>query len=250
MLLGWSGAQNWPSYFDWGLWFWKGRGVESHFLLDNGTYEINGQTFDRLFLWCLTSQTLEPWFQNELRPQRGNCVTGSLRAWILVRLPVHVEGGMDVIPFAGGKIFRWGQPWKWPRLWFDGLMRLYLQVWRKRLRPISDLSTFRSISERWPGTRAQWFYFLWRSSRTGVCFVASGLGSSRTCFGPLIGKNLVDLLWTDPVVWTVHPVSQYVKKKTNVLNPPIYWNLWIQLAISPYWGMLADSFLNLYLFLI
>ena len=56
--------------------------------LDNGTYEINGQTFDKVILACgaWLGQTLELLgFDVDVRPpKRGNCVTISLRAWILV----------------------------------------------------------------------------------------------------------------------------------------------------------------------
>ena len=46
-------------------------------------------------------------------------------------------------------------------------------------------------------------------------FVASGLGSSGLTTGPLIGKNLVDLVMnrSGSLDSTDYPVTQYVKKK-------------------------------------
>ena len=53
------------------------------------------------------------------------------------------------------------------------------------------------------------------TSASGNIFVASGLGSSGLTTGPLIGKNLVDLVMnrSGSLDSADYPVTQYVKKK-------------------------------------
>ena len=76
--------------------------------LDNGTYEINGQTFDKVILACgaWLGQTLEPLgFDVDVRPQKGQLRDYFFEGMDTGRLPVLMpEGELDVIPFAGGKI--------------------------------------------------------------------------------------------------------------------------------------------------
>ena len=76
--------------------------------LDNGTYEINAQTFDKVILACgaWLGQTLEPLgFDVDVRPQKGQLRDYFFEGMDTGRLPVLMpEGELDVIPFAGGKI--------------------------------------------------------------------------------------------------------------------------------------------------
>ena len=67
-------------------------------------------------------------------------------------------------------------------------------------------------------------------------FVASGLGSSGLTTGPLIGKNLVDLVMNRPgsLYSSDYPVAQYVKKKTNSIKALNILKFMNQLAISLY----------------
>ena len=76
--------------------------------LDNGTYEINAQTFDKVILACgaWLGQTLEPLgFEVDVRPQKGQLRDYFFEGLDTGKLPVLMpEGELDIIPFAGGKI--------------------------------------------------------------------------------------------------------------------------------------------------
>lgn len=76
--------------------------------LDDGTYEIDGQTFDKVILACgaWLGQTLEPLgFEVDVRPQKGQLRDYFFEGMDTGKLPVLMpEGELDVIPFAGGKI--------------------------------------------------------------------------------------------------------------------------------------------------
>ena len=76
--------------------------------LDNGSYEINCQTFDKVILACgaWLGQTLEPLgFEVDVRPQKGQLRDYFFDGLDTGKLPVLMpEGELDVIPFAGGKI--------------------------------------------------------------------------------------------------------------------------------------------------
>ena len=88
--------------------FEKVEGLVTLSPLDNGTYEINGQTFDKVILSCgaWLGQTLEPLgFEVDVRPQKGQLRDYFFEGMDTGRLPVLMpEGELDVIPFAGGKI--------------------------------------------------------------------------------------------------------------------------------------------------
>ncbi len=73
-------------------------------------------------------QTLEPpGFEVDVRPKSGNCVT------IIQITCSNARGELDVIPFAGGKISVGASHENDQGFDLTKLMRLYLQVWRKRL---------------------------------------------------------------------------------------------------------------------
>ena len=176
--------------------------------LDNGTYEINAQTFDKVILACgaWLGQTLEPLgFEVDEGLDTG-------------KLPVLMpEGELDVIPFAGGKISV-GASHENDQgfdLTVDETVLASLEEEAKTYFP--DLSTAKSFSER-VGTRAytsDFSPFFGEVPELESVFVASGLGSSGLTTGPLIGKNLVDLVMNRPgsLDSADYPVAQYIKKK-------------------------------------
>lgn len=189
--------------------------------LDNGTYEINGQTFDKVILACgaWLGQTLEPLgFEVDVRPQKGQLRDYFFEGMDTDRLPVLMpEGELDVIPFAGGKISV-GASHENDQgfdLTVDETVLASLEEEAKTYFP--DLSTAKSFSER-VGTRAytsDFSPFFGEVPELEGVFVASGLGSSGLTTGPLIGKNLVELAMNRPgsLDSSDYPVSQYVKKK-------------------------------------
>ena len=189
--------------------------------LDNGTYEINGQTFDKVILACgaWLGQTLAPLgFDVDVRPQKGQLRDYFFEGMDTGRLPVLMpEGELDVIPFAGGKISV-GASHENDQgfdLTVDETVLASLEEEAKTYFP--DLSTAKSFSER-VGTRAytsDFSPFFGEVPELEGVFVASGLGSSGLTTGPLIGKNLVDLVMnrSGSLDSADYPVAQYVKKK-------------------------------------
>ena len=189
--------------------------------LDNGTYEINGQTFDKVILACgaWLGQTLEPLgFEVDVRPQKGQLRDYFFEGMDTAKLPVLMpEGELDVIPFAGGKISV-GASHENDQgfdLTVDETVLASLEEEAKTYFP--DLSTAKSFSER-VGTRAytsDFSPFFGEVPELESVFVASGLGSSGLTTGPLIGKNLVELAMNRPgsLDSADYPVAQYVKKK-------------------------------------
>ena len=189
--------------------------------LDNGIYEINAQTFDKVILACgaWLGQTLEPLgFEVDVRPQKGQLRDYFFEGLDTGKLPVLMpEGELDVIPFAGGKISV-GASHENDQgfdLTVDETVLASLEEEAKTYFP--DLSTAKSFSER-VGTRAytsDFSPFFGEVPELEGVFVASGLGSSGLTTGPLIGKNLVELAMNRPgsLDSSDYPVSQYVKKK-------------------------------------
>lgn len=189
--------------------------------LDNGTYEINAQTFDKVILACgaWLGQTLEPLgFEVDVRPQKGQLRDYFFEGLDTGKLPVLMpEGELDVIPFAGGKISV-GASHENDQgfdLTVDETVLASLEEEAKTYFP--DLSTAKSFSER-VGTRAytsDFSPFFGEVPELESVFVASGLGSSGLTTGPLIGKNLVDLAMNRPgsLDSADYPVAQYIKKK-------------------------------------
>ena len=189
--------------------------------LDNGTYEINGQTFDKVILACgaWLGQTLELLgFDVDVRPQKGQLRDYFFEGMDTAKLPVLMpEGELDVIPFAGGKISV-GASHENDQgfdLTVDETVLASLEEEAKTYFP--DLSTAKSFSER-VGTRAytsDFSPFFGEVPELEGVFVASGLGSSGLTTGPLIGKNLVDLVMnrSGSLDSADYPVAQYVKKK-------------------------------------
>ena len=189
--------------------------------LDNGTYEINAQTFDKVILACgaWLGQTLAPLgFEVDVRPQKGQLRDYFFEGLDTGKLPVLMpEGELDVIPFAGGKISV-GASHENDQgfdLTVDETVLASLEEEAKTYFP--DLSTSKSFSER-VGTRAytsDFSPFFGEVPELESVFVASGLGSSGLTTGPLIGKNLVDLAMnrSGSLDSADYPVAQYVKKK-------------------------------------
>ena len=201
--------------------FEKVEGLVTLSPLDNGTYEINGQTFDKVILSCgaWLGQTLEPLgFEVDVRPQKGQLRDYFFEGMDTGRLPVLMpEGELDVIPFAGGKISV-GASHENDQgfdLTVDETVLASLEEEAKTYFP--DLSTAKSFSER-VGTRAytsDFSPFFGEVPELESVFVASGLGSSGLTTGPLIGKNLVDLAMNraGSLDSADYPVAQYIKKK-------------------------------------
>lgn len=189
--------------------------------LDNGTYKINAQTFDKVILACgaWLGQTLEPLgFEVDVRPQKGQLRDYFFEGLDTGKFPVLMpEGELDVIPFAGGKISV-GASHENDQgfdLTVDETVLASLEEEAKTYFP--DLSTANSFSER-VGTRAytsDFSPFFGEVPEFESVFVASGLGSSGLTTGPLIGKNLVDLAMNRPgsLDSADYPVAQYIKKK-------------------------------------
>ena len=188
--------------------------------LDNGSYEINGQTFDKVILACgaWLGQTLEPLgFEVDVRPQKGQLRDYFFEGMDTGKLPVLMpEGELDVIPFAGGKISVGAshENDKGFDLTVDEAILEGLEEEAKTYFP--DLSTAKSISER-VGTRAYTSdfspFFGQVPSLSGV-YAASGLGSSGLTTGPIIGYHLAQLiqdkeLTLDPLNY---PIENYVKR--------------------------------------
>ena len=196
-------------------------GFETLSSLDNGSYEINCQTFDKVILACgaWLGQTLEPLgFEVDVRPQKGQLRDYFFDGLDTGKLPVLMpEGELDVIPFAGGKISVGAshENDKGFDLTVDEAILEGLEEEAKTYFP--DLSTAKSFSER-VGTRAytsDFSPFFGEVPELKNVFVASGLGSSGLTTGPLIGKNLVDLAMnrSGSLDSADYPVTQYVRKK-------------------------------------
>lgn len=201
--------------------FEKLEGLVTLSSLDNETYEINAQTFDKVILACgaWLGQTLEPLgFEVGVRPQKGQLRDYFFEGLDTGKLPVLMpEGELDIIPFAGGKISVGAshENDKGFDLTVDEAVLEGLEEEAKIYFP--DLSTAKSFSER-VGTRAytsDFSPFFGEVPELKNVFVASGLGSSGLTTGPLIGKNLVDLVMnrSGSLDSTDYPVTQYVKKK-------------------------------------
>lgn len=188
--------------------------------LDDGTYEIDGQTFDKVILACgaWLGQTLEPLgFEVDVRPQKGQ-LRDFFEGMNTGKLPVLMpEGELDVIPFAGGKISVGAshENDKGFDLTVDEAVLEGLEEEAKTYFP--ELSTTKSFSER-VGTRAytsDFSPFFGEVLELKNVFVASGLGSSGLTTGPLIGKNLVDLAMNRPgnLDSKDYPVANYIKRQ-------------------------------------
>ena len=189
--------------------------------LDNDTYEINGQTFDKVILTCgaWLGQTLEPLgFEVDVRPQKGQLRDYFFEGLDTGKLPVLMpEGELDIIPFAGGKISVGAshENDKGFDLTVDKAVLEGLEEEAKTY--FLDLSRAKSFSER-VGTRAytsDFSPFFGEVPELRNVFVASGLGSSGLTTGPLIGKNLVDLAMnrSGSLDSTDYPVANYIKKQ-------------------------------------
>ena len=189
--------------------------------LDDGTYEIDGQTFDKVILACgaWLGQTLEPLgFEVDVRPQKGELRDYFFEGMDTGKLPVLMpEGELDVIPFAGGKISV-GASHENDQGFDLTVDEAVLEVLEEEAKTyFPDLSTDKSFSER-VGTRAytsDFSPFFGEVPELKNVFVASGLGSSGLTTGPLIGKNLVDLVMNRPgnLDSTDYPVANYIKKQ-------------------------------------
>ena len=188
--------------------------------LDDGTYEIDGQTFDKVILACgaWLGQTLEPLgFEVDVRPQKGQ-LRDFFEGMNTGKLPVLMpEGELDVIPFAGGKISVGAshENDKGFDLTVDEAVLEGLEEEAKTYFP--ELSTTKSFSER-VGTRAytsDFSPFFGEVLELKNVFVASGLGFSGLTTGPLIGKNLVDLAMNRPgnLDSKDYPVANYIKRQ-------------------------------------
>lgn len=189
--------------------------------LDNDTYEINGQTFDKVILACgaWLGQMLSPLdFEVDVRPQKGQLRDYFFEGMNTGKLPVLMpEGELDVIPFAGGKISVGAshENDKGFDLTVDEAVLEGLEEEAKTYFP--ELSTAKSFSER-VGTRAytsDFSPFFGEVLELKNVFVASGLGSSGLTTGPLIGKNLVDLVMNRPgnLDSKDYPVANYIKRQ-------------------------------------
>ena len=127
------------------------------------------------------------------------------------------EGELDVIPFAGGKISV-GASHENDQGFDLTVDEAVLEVLEEEAKTyFPDLSTDKSFSER-VGTRAytsDFSPFFGEVPELKNVFVASGLGSSGLTTGPLIGKNLVDLVMNRPgnLDSTDYPVANYIKKQ-------------------------------------
>jgi len=189
--------------------------------LDNDTYEINGKTFDKVIIACgaWLGQMLSPLgFEVDVRPQKGQLRDYFFEGLDTGKFPVLMpEGELDIIPFAGGKISVGAshENDKGFDLTVDEAVLEGLEEEAKTYFP--ELSTAKSFSER-VGTRAytsDFSPFFGEVPELESVFVASGLGSSGLTTGPLIGKNLVDLVMNRPgnLDSADYPVANYIKRQ-------------------------------------
>lgn len=169
-------------------------------VLADGTYLIEGQTFDQVLLatgaWL--PNLLQPLgYQVDVRPQKGQLRDYYFTDFATEALPVVMpEGELDIIPFKEGQISvgashenDQGYDLTPDPQVLQGLEKeaqTYLPIlaqakqYRERVGTRAYTSDFSPFYGQVPGL-------------TGV-FAASGLGSSGLTTGPLIAKELVNLL--------------------------------------------------------
>ncbi|EHI74303.1 glycine/D-amino acid oxidase [Streptococcus criceti] len=190
--------------------------------LADGTYQLAGQTFDQVLLatgaWL--PEILEPLgYEVDIRPQKGQLRDYFFTDFRTDNLPVVMpEGELDIIPFKAGQVSVGAshENDQGYDLIPDAQILQELESQARVYLPI--LSRAKRHQER-VGTRAYTSDFAPLYGQvpelTGV-FAASGLGSSGLTTGPLIAKELVNLLVgkSGQLDKEDYPIERYICKKS------------------------------------
>ncbi|WLR88451.1 NAD(P)/FAD-dependent oxidoreductase [Streptococcus iniae] len=166
---------------------------------ENG-YEIAGQTFDKVILasgaWL--GEILEPLaYHVDVRPQKGQLCDYYFDDLVTDDYPLLMpEGEIDIIPFANGKLSVGASHENDKGYDLTESSRVLDSLEGQARHYFPKMNQAKSKSYR-VGTRAYTSDFLpffgFVPGMSGV-YAASGLGSSGLTIGPLIGKELVNLL--------------------------------------------------------
>ena len=189
--------------------------------LSNGTYEVNGQAFDKVILACgaWLPQILEPLgYRVDVSPQKGQ-----LRDYYFDHIdtginPVLIpEGEIDVIPFAGGKVSVGASHEK--DMGFDMMVddRILADFEERASVFFPRLKEAEKTRDR-VGIRAytsDFCPFIGQVPAMPNLFAVSGLGSSGLTTGPLLGKMLSQLVTGQKPAIDVseYPIDRYICKR-------------------------------------
>lgn len=185
----------------------------------DGSYLVNGKTFDKVILACgaWLGHILSPLgYEVDVRPQKGQLRDYYFDHLDTDQLPVLMpEGELDIIPFAGGKVSVGAS--------HENDQGFDLTVDPEVLRDLEEealpyfprLQEAKTQSER-VGTRAytsDFSPFFGEIPGLPGVFAASGLGSSGLTTGPLIGRNLAAMVLgqDSSLAARDYPITQYVK---------------------------------------
>lgn len=198
------------------------QGKVSLKVLVDGTYQLAGQSFDQVLLatgaWL--PEILEPLgYEVAVRPQKGQLRDYFFDDLLTDNWPVVMpEGELDIIPFKAGQVSVGAshENEQGYDLTPDAQILQELESQAEAYLPI--LSRAKRHQER-VGTRAYTSDFAPFYGQvpelTGV-FAASGLGSSGLTTGPLIAKELVNLLVgkSGQLDKEDYPIERYICKKS------------------------------------
>lgn len=187
---------------------------------DDGSYQIMGQIFDKVILACgaWLGQILEPLgFEVDVRPQKGQLRDYYCEHLETEHLPVLMpEGELDIIPFAGGKVSVGASHENDQGFDLTVSSDILSALESEALTFFPKLKEAVRTSER-VGTRAytsDFSPFFGQIPDLKDVFVASGLGSSGLTTGPLIGRNLANLVMEQKTSLAPedYPVASYIQK--------------------------------------
>lgn len=188
--------------------------------LEDGSYQVNGQTFDQVILasgaWL--PEILEPLgYQVDVSPQKGQ-----LRDYFFDGLetgnnPVLIpEGEIDVIPFAGGKVSVGASHEK--NMGYDLTVDedLLDDFGHRASAFFPKLKEAKQTRNR-VGIRAytsDYCPFIGQVPELAGVYAVSGLGSSGLTTGPLLGKLLAQLAMEQETALNPadYPIETYVAK--------------------------------------
>ncbi|MGT2925907.1 NAD(P)/FAD-dependent oxidoreductase [Streptococcus cuniculipharyngis] len=185
------------------------------------TYVVGGQPFDQVILACgaWLGQLLNPLgYEVDVKPQKGQLQDYFFDHLATETYPVVMpEGELDIIPFAQGKISV-GASHENDRgfdLSLDSAILAKLETEALSYYPL--LTAAKSKAQR-VGIRAytsDFSPFFGQVPHLPGVYAVSGLGSSGLTTGPLLAKNLVDLLVTGECLLPVtdYPIDRYIVKR-------------------------------------
>lgn len=188
-------------------------------LVGSSAYLIDGQVYDSVILACgaWLGEVLAPLgYDVDVRPQKGQLQDYFFEEKALTDFPVIMpEGEVDIIPFANGKVSVGASHEN--ALGFD--LRLDSAILERMeaqaLTYFPKLKQAKTKKQR-VGTRAytsDFAPFFGQVPDLNQVFAASGLGSSGLTTGPIIAKQLVDLVChrTPSLDPKDYPIKSYVK---------------------------------------